>query len=259
MRFAKSLIVLATATLAFAQDAVVSRGLFLGFDTTSPGARGAEIFRAPRNHATAAASILSHAASQTKYAPQSQSPTKVLDPYNQFKAKVDEFPGFDNGKKFHVPLWLEGGFANLQKEIEANYLYDDKASIARQIRYAVPVVNKNENLQEWEISLVVIRQPKNRPPEAAVIVELISVALQLETGENGEVQIPRQYTTLVTRRYPVNERYLEEHADVLAKNIKLTKISQFGLYFRSRDVAFSNIREWYDAGKRLADEDYLGC
>ncbi|KAF9978400.1 hypothetical protein BGZ73_002579 [Actinomortierella ambigua] len=165
------------------------------------GARGADIFRDPLNHATAAASILKYSASV-----------------------------------HYVDLELKGGFENLQEEIKAKYPIGDQASIARQIRYAIPITNKDSNLKWWEISLVLIRRPKDTSPGTTFIVELISLKLVHETAANGDVQIPAQHPFMQTERYLVNEGFLQTNADTLANTIGLTTINEFGRYFKSRDI-----------------------
>ncbi|KAF9159495.1 hypothetical protein DFQ26_006477 [Actinomortierella ambigua] len=58
MRISKVLLLLASATLALAQQAVVSKGILIGEDKTDKNAKGPEIYENPQNHQTAASSII---------------------------------------------------------------------------------------------------------------------------------------------------------------------------------------------------------
>ncbi|KAG0258970.1 hypothetical protein DFQ27_004355 [Actinomortierella ambigua] len=255
MRLAKSLIVFAAATVALAQDAIISRGFFIGVDTSLPGARGPEVFRNPKNHAIASASIVKYAASKVNYVPQSQPPSKTSDSYIAFKEKVRTFPGLREGDSYHLLLKLEGGASDLQDKIQQQYPFDNEASVARQLRYALPSFNKDTTLREWEVSLVLIRKPKDI--DDRVTVELISLTLLLDTAQNGDVEIPEQHAKFVTKQYEMKTNVLVKNADRLFKDVGVTTISQFGLYFKSRPAQFPNIRDWYDNGKPFHDDE--GC
>ncbi|KAG0220678.1 hypothetical protein BGW41_007610 [Actinomortierella wolfii] len=253
MRLSKTLLIIATATVALAKDAIISRGLFIGKDTTLPGARGLEVYEDPRNHATAAASILKYIATKSNYNPQSLPPAKAQEAHKTFIEDVR------NSIPYYVSLKLDGGFADLQNKIEKKYPFEDKATIARQLRYAFPVYNKQNELRRWEVSLLLIRKPHPENEEdtnTPVTVELISLSLELNTHANGEVDLPSQRAVLVVEPLELDAEFLKDRAQTLFDIVGVTTIKRFGEYFRSRAVSFPNLREWYQSGKPLqCDQD----
>ncbi|KAF9161123.1 hypothetical protein DFQ26_004863 [Actinomortierella ambigua] len=98
MRLAKSLVVFAAATVVLAQDAIMSRGFFIGEDTSTPGARGPEL------------------------------PSKTCESYSLFQEQLRTFLGSTEGIPYYVTLRLEGGASDLQDKIQQQYPYDNEAS-----------------------------------------------------------------------------------------------------------------------------------
>ncbi|KAG0233844.1 hypothetical protein BGW41_001376 [Actinomortierella wolfii] len=252
MLLAKTLIIIATATVVLAQDAIVSRGLFSGKDTTLPGARGLEVYEDPRNHATAAASILKYYAAISEYDPQSLPPAKAREAYKTFTKQARGFPGFSHSVPYTATIKLEGGFPDLQNKIEERYPFDDKVSVARELRYAFPVISKQYKLRQWEASLLLIRKPRPENEEdtnTPVTVELISLRLELATHVNGNIELLPQTTVLVVERFGLDSEYLKKYAQILFGNTGVTTIKQFEKYFTSPySVFFPNLRKWYQSG-----------
>ncbi|KAG0258971.1 hypothetical protein DFQ27_004356 [Actinomortierella ambigua] len=255
MRLAKSLVVFAAATVALAQDAIISRGFFVGEDTSTPGARGPEVFRNPKNHAIAAASLLKHAASRVNYVPHSQLPSKTCESYSLFQEKLRTSLALSDGDLYWVTLKLKGGASDLQDKIQQQYPYDNEASIARQLRHALPWFIRDATLKKWQLTVVLIRKPKDS--DDRVIVELVSIGLLLDTTRNGVVEIPEQEAIFVTKQYEMKTNFVVERADRLFDVVGVTSLNKFGLYFTSPPAQFPNIRDWYDNGKPLHDDE--GC
>ncbi|KAG0233845.1 hypothetical protein BGW41_001377, partial [Actinomortierella wolfii] len=240
-------------TVVLAQHAGITRGLFIGEDTTRPGANGPEIYEDPRNHATAAASILKYIATKAKYDPRNQSPSKDVRAYRRFIDYVSEFDAFKHGHHYSVSLDLDGELPDLQNKIEKQYPFEDKASIARQLCDALPEYNRNPFIRRWEISLILIRKPYS---ENEVTVEVIKLNIDLSRYYGGQVYIPPQRAELDFQRHVLNPTVVKNAARHLSDMTGTTTIKQFEEYFGPRAASYPNLREWYLSGKPLqCDQD----
>ncbi|KAG0235226.1 hypothetical protein BGW42_005690 [Actinomortierella wolfii] len=255
MRIYKGLIILAAAVAVLAQDAVVSRGLFNGDDTTNPEAHGPKIFRESRNHPMAVASILVHAGVKVGYDPHMQTPAKSRNTFTAFLKKVAKFPGFLMGDTFHLILNLEGGSVDeVEEKVRMAYPFVDGEYISSNLRYAIPEVNTDRSLKRFVFSLVVITKPygKGDPDDSntKITVELVRLQLEIHTVDHsGNVYIPRQAAVLTATQLEVKRHYLIRRAEHLANRIPKASLVDFVKYFWSQ-----NPSEWIDRRHSLIEQ-----
>ncbi|KAF9155420.1 hypothetical protein DFQ26_009740 [Actinomortierella ambigua] len=242
MRFSTTLLVLASAAVALAQQVIVSKGLFIARDESDPNATGADIFKHPRNHVIATGSILRRAAQSSQYLPSKQDPTKTRAGFFEFQYKAASFLGF---VEYDVPykeqLKLEGGLRNLEKTIlEAYESYENKY-IAQQLVKLVPKKGQKDETKSYVLSLVTINK---RNANNYVETKLINVALRLKTNEKGEIEVPAQNAYLNVRHFVVDATYLEKNAEKLAQNVEKATAADFKGFFSSRAVDAAE--GWFD-------------
>ncbi|KAF9164422.1 hypothetical protein DFQ26_001468 [Actinomortierella ambigua] len=232
MHFSKTLILLASATLAFAGDALVSRGLFEGTDTTDPHAGGSDVFEFPENHPAATGSILRGLATEVDYWPYEQPAAKMPLTYRSFVKKVETFPGF-----FRMPS-DEQTFTVRQKDelynaIEENYPYAESEAVAMAVDEMVPKRNKNPDLKQWELTAVLVNKLDAREGNTEIIVSLIEVQVRLETSHRGRVHFPKQEVTMTVRRFGVIASTLESNADRYAQRFQTVDVENFTEFMTS--------------------------
>ncbi|KAF9974161.1 hypothetical protein BGZ73_002469 [Actinomortierella ambigua] len=241
MHICKGLLILTATLVVLAKDAVVSRGVFNGDDTTNPDARGVKVFREPRNHPMAVASILMYAGGKAGYDPHSQAPKKSRHSYRAFRKQVSAFPGFLKGETFRMLLSLEGGSLDeVENKVRMAYPFADGDYIGSSIRYSIPTVSIGPDVADFVFSLVVISKPYgSEDPDdtnTKITIELVRLHLKIKAvNGDGAVQIPKQTAKLIVSQLEVKRHYLIRRAEYLAKKIPRRSLVDFVKYFWSKD------------------------
>ncbi|KAF9979043.1 hypothetical protein BGZ73_007145 [Actinomortierella ambigua] len=242
MRLSTALLVLASAAVALAQQAIVSTGIVIARDDSDPNAEGAEIFKHTRNHVVATGSILRRAAQSSRYEPSKQSPSRTRAGFYEFQVKATSFLGFEENRPLKKKLKLEGGIRNLEEAIKKAYDTYEINLIAKKLVELIPDRNQKPHIKQFVLSLDTINK---RNAWNHVETKLINLAINLETDENGRVHVPEQNAYLYVRHLTVDSEYLKENADKLAQNIEKATASDFQAYFTSRNVFLAE-EGWFD-------------
>ncbi|KAK3840295.1 MAG: hypothetical protein JOS17DRAFT_726664 [Linnemannia elongata] len=226
MLFIKTVALLCSVTAAMAASAVISGALFVGKDTTDPSASPIEVFRDPRNHATAAASALVYAGNYVNFRPSSQKP-KALSPYLEpFVRKVTASPGFVLMRNTQFSLKLDGSLTQFEKTI-SDQLEDPY--YARALRDLVPDNIQDQLLTDWTLSLVVVNKPEGSD---TVDVKLARLYLTISSDGNTAT-IPEQTAQLTVSDHQVATSMFVANAEMLADLIQITKGPNFVDFFTS--------------------------
>ncbi|KAI1291359.1 hypothetical protein EDD11_008977 [Mortierella claussenii] len=237
MLLLRSLLLVFSAAAAIAKgapNAIVSGAIFVGEDTTNKDASSTDVFRDPRNHATAAASILVYSAESANYHPSEQDdPSSLLPGHSAFESKAQGFPGFTQTILSHTDIHLNGSFTQLEKEIRDNYASSDAPLVARSLRDLIPGVVVDKSLEEWLLSLVVIRKPVSSD---AVTVKIVQVLLNISSDETHTAYIPVHTAKLSNIELNVIPTVLATNAERFAKAIHTVKVPGFIDYFSSPKV-----------------------
>ena len=224
MLLLKALLVLGTATAVFARgriDAIVSGACMNGQDTTSRDSHGEEIFRDPRNHPSAVASLLRYSADRADFRPREKG--VITDPkvYEHFMKDVCNFPGFQVHHQQNQRLELQGDREQFKREIAKKYKSDrvDPWAMARAFEHLIPQELDEDN-QEWLLNYVVLNTQDREGHQGNIEVEIASVMLQLTKGSNDETKIKRQTAEMTMNAFNVKRQYLVEHASSLAQRVR---------------------------------------
>jgi len=252
MLFAKALLIACSAAIVLAKnrpDAIVSGAIFAGKDTTENNAHKTDIFRDPRNHATAAASILVYGAKSANFNPSNQDQKTLVSHFDGFEHKVNNFPGFTESATLESRISIDSTLLGLEHAIHREYDNPDGRLVARGIRDLVPGEIRDRDMKEWLLSLVVVSKPRGTNH---VTVKLVQLCLKLESeGNNGMTRIPKQNADLKIAEYRVDADVLEKHSKKFAETMHVKWIPEYIAYFASPKVQEGNegrraeVSEWF--------------
>ncbi|KAG0226360.1 hypothetical protein BGW41_004214 [Actinomortierella wolfii] len=251
--------------LTFAHDAIQSRGIFLGQDTSDNKATGEAIFSDPKNHPMAVASILKFTAEKANFYPHSDGPVKSIDAFETFTDQWSKLPGLRTITQTKSMLVLSDGRSreDFKRAVAHADLRDDahREIIAQELARLIPETLPNKHVKEWTLFLAVIKkkpqeqepQPPREPSdpghdsldmlftdcnvdgavgeekEHKVILDLITVTLRLKSGDH--VEIGKQEAFLYLHRLETDVQRLEERAPTYAKLMKKTTVAEYEKYF----------------------------
>ncbi|KAF9155369.1 hypothetical protein DFQ26_009753 [Actinomortierella ambigua] len=186
MRLSTGIVLLASAALALAQDAVVSLGVVHGFDYSDPNAEPLEVFKQSRNHLIAVASILQFQGKVAHYTPHKQLPAKSTKAFKTFEEGVEASPLWALQATYAKwPALKKGGLDDLQQAIAKTLPHHEyRDYIARHLTDMVPTVVHDPSLKRWALSIVAVR--KIMYPEDAIIVGFGKLVLDLELTKDNE-------------------------------------------------------------------------
>ncbi|KAG0232452.1 hypothetical protein BGW42_008170 [Actinomortierella wolfii] len=225
----KSTLVFALATVALARDAVLSRGIFVGTDTTSKGASKLDIFKRPENHATAVASVIRHASETMSFLPYQSKPAELCERFDAWKDKLMKFPGFEMLRKPKpVDVDMEGGEQKLAKALKRGLgklqvVGADK--IAMEFINLIPEKNEDRSLKDFLLSVIVIDKPMGSQD---VAVRLVELHMELETSlVNKKVSIPDQTIRLKLLEMEARTSFLVDNAERLAEYLPRSDVAEF--------------------------------
>ncbi|KAF9125024.1 hypothetical protein BGX30_000646 [Mortierella sp. GBA39] len=226
MLLIKTVALLCSATAAMAASAVVSGAIFVGKDTSDPSATPVDVFKDPRNHPTAAASVLVFSANSAGFNPTSQEPKALGQNLDGFVSKVSTFPGFVMTNNEQYSLKLDGSLVQFEKAIGEQL---DDFNTARALRDLVPDNIQDKSLTEWVLSLIVLSKP-----EGSDIVNVRLAQVPLTISSDGDtVTIPEQSTRLSVSDLRVNAPMFASYAEMFAQKIPTTSVSDFINFFTS--------------------------
>ncbi|KAF9951286.1 hypothetical protein BGZ72_007183 [Mortierella alpina] len=200
-----------------AYDALYSRAVFLGKDTTDSMRLSIDTFKEPRNHPAAVASIVLHVASQVNFKPEESA--IVADPqvFAHFESKLLQVSAFELVETHAGPLELTGDSKQFACEVFKKYPSTaDPALIAESFQQLVPSSLTDASSQDILLSLVII-QKADDSDEISVDVASVSLAIVLkeppkEGESSGPAVIAQQHATLTWKRLRLMADDLTEHA-----------------------------------------------
>ncbi|KAG0260992.1 hypothetical protein DFQ27_003237 [Actinomortierella ambigua] len=230
MRISKVLLLLASATLALAQQAVVSKGILIGEDKTDKNAKGAEIYKNPQNHQSAAASIIAGVAKIQGYEPYALDPTESSKVFGRFERQFRRLPGFHAGQQDEIVLRLTSDLNQIERAIKEAYPDIGSVSIAKALRELVPSSTKHPQAKYWVLSVVAI----DMDPLGIVDAKLFALFIQLNVDGDGKVTLPSEQTSYLNiANIEVDTDYMTAHADELFARFEVATTHEFEVYFTS--------------------------
>ncbi|KAF9161348.1 hypothetical protein DFQ26_004645 [Actinomortierella ambigua] len=227
MRFANSILLLATASVAFAFDAVISKGLWIGTDSTKPGASLEEIFANRRNHVTAVSTI--------------------LQMYTLLSKKL---------KRPRAKVFVSGELDELQAAIRQEYKHQDRELVALNLASSIPTKSRNlVGTQFVLFSLVEIFKPRT---QEAVHVRLIELPLGLRI-DKGNVRLYTQDARLTTLTFEFKTKWVKGHAQEIASSYlglpitvkEFVRIFTTSVEDENEDEDEDDLSQWVSCNRRL--------
>ncbi|KAG0263042.1 hypothetical protein DFQ27_001974 [Actinomortierella ambigua] len=215
MRFTNPILLLDTASMAFAFDAVISKGLWIGTDSTNPGASLEEIFAHRRNHVTAVSTILQMYSLNSDFIPWKRTPQNGRHSYGSFKFMLENSPIFQKVETFTAQMFVSGDLYELQTAIRQEYKHQDRELVAFNLASSIPT--KSRNLVGTHLvlfSLVEIFKPRT---QEAVHVRLIELPLGLRV-DKGDVRLYNQDAKLTALTFEIKTKWVKEHAHEIASS-----------------------------------------
>ncbi|KAF9167228.1 hypothetical protein DFQ26_005341 [Actinomortierella ambigua] len=220
--------------MAFAQDAAVTRGRFLGEDTTKRGSDPVEMYKDPANHATAAASILRGLAVETGCFPQENSPAELATKLSDWVSSLWESSALEPDPPVQRAIRFDGDKESLGATITSAIAKLPHAEyVGQELARMVPKHIEDRGLKRWSLFLVIVEKPKD---DSSVNVYLCDLVLKIEPlGPEVEVFIPRQSLMLSLQSFTLNAEDVESKAEQYANEYGVTEMEDFKWFFESQD------------------------
>ncbi|KAG0238443.1 hypothetical protein B0O80DRAFT_499798 [Mortierella sp. GBAus27b] len=213
---------------AWSARTVSSRAIFTGEDNTIPGASLLDIFRDPRNHATAVASIIGSSARASHFKPKEHGLDENQDAYYDFVEDITSFPGFNVEYKdwFPLSLSLSGDVDQFKNQIATYYESPsgNKDVEVSALAYQITRTGPGAKNGTWLLSLTALH---NDGDSNAVSVSLASVEVSVTITNQGDIIIWRQNTIFQQRILKVSSQILTAAAERLAEAIPKTDINAY--------------------------------
>ncbi|KAG0238431.1 hypothetical protein BGX31_003268, partial [Mortierella sp. GBA43] len=225
-------------------EAVTSGTIFSGEDSSYKGAKGAEVFRYPENHVTAAGSILVHLAKKGGFNPKKSGLKATSQEYGRFFGNVLKFQGFNTVYRGQEDLELKGGSEQFKEAVTEKY----KEGPAKSPKFAALTFDDeiplylDEQTQKYLLTLVAVRGEDDYRKPVTLDVSSIPTVLQ---RSGVDVEPAEQNTVLRQLTLQIDQGYLREHADRLAHEVDIVDIQEALEYFTSTYPDFAP--ETYEA------------
>jgi hypothetical protein len=204
-------------------NAVSSRVIFTGKDTTKPGSALVDIFKYPVNHATAVASIIAHLARTTNFNPKTQGLNVPSSVYDDFYRKVIGFSEFDVEIKRMELLQVTGDLKEFKREITRVYkspagsnvpVDAEVSAFVDQVSKLVPGAKSGR----WMLSLLSIYK---NPISHHVTFNLASAEVNVIVNNQGAITLQQQEIGFKQVIGPVDFEGLVDNAASLAKQVEV--------------------------------------
>ncbi|KAK3822997.1 MAG: hypothetical protein J3Q66DRAFT_137110 [Benniella sp.] len=225
MNLVHSLLLLFSAILVQGRSVASSKAIFIGVDNSDPNAYGADIFRDPRNHATAAASVIGFSSKQSGFRPKEQGLYATPEKYQAFLQKAGTFPGFVSTQRNTRDLRLTGDLDQFKEQISANYIpISGKADIeASAFVEQIPESTESEWSGAWTLVLVTIYGEEYN----TIYVDISSIEVEVSVHGDGSVSLREQTAKLTQETLRVNADFFVHYAETLAGKIQKEDIATF--------------------------------
>ncbi|KAF9970266.1 hypothetical protein BGZ73_007065 [Actinomortierella ambigua] len=220
---------------AFAEYAAVSRGRFLGRDTTKSGSAPIDIYQDPVNHVTAAASILRGLAVEVEYFPQEDSPAELAKKLGEWSYALSSSPALERkGRSVGRTIAFDGDRNELDSVI--SHAIKDLPHgqwAGRELAQMIPKHVTDADLTQWSLLLQVIYKADD---DSAVMVYLYELGLKIQPHQtSGDIVIPRQKLLLNQRTFALKAKDVESKAEEYAMSYGVTLVPDFEWFFESSE------------------------
>jgi hypothetical protein len=190
-----------------------SKAIFTGVDNTQSSAFGEKIFRSPRNHASAIASIIATRAQSSSFLPKTLARDKLPDHFYKFASSLPTHTLLKSTRKRDFFLDLTGDLEQFEEAITANYVpLSGKADYAAsEFLEQIPQRLDTQSDESWVLVLITIHGGDNN--KIAIDISWINVLLSFDSGS---VIVPMQTAYMSQGSYDVVADELVNNAKLLA-------------------------------------------
>ncbi|KAG0267213.1 hypothetical protein DFQ27_008994 [Actinomortierella ambigua] len=227
-------LITACATMAFAGGATVSRGRFLGVDTTKRDSDPVEMYRDPANHATAAVSILRGLAVEAEYFPQEDSPAELAAKSFDWTSSLFDSSALKADRSVQRTIRFDGDKESLGATITSAIAeLPNSKYVGHELAQMVPKQIADLDLTRWSLSLVIVDKPADDSSVKAYVYDL---SLQIKPrGAGVEVILPRQTLIFSQQSFTLDAEDVESKAEQYANEYGVTEMEDFKWFFESKD------------------------
>ncbi|KAF9983078.1 hypothetical protein BGZ65_002214 [Modicella reniformis] len=232
MLLLKALLLVCSATAVLARgkvDAIMSGACLVGQDTSKHNAQGEDVFKDPRNHPAAVASILAFSADRAEFRPREKGVITDEKVYDHFLKDVANFPGFRAQHQQTQQLNLQGSRVQFKKEVANKYQSDrnDPWEVARLLESLLPQEMDKEN-QRWLLNYVIVNSKQDnqqRPEQQEISVEIGSILLS-KNSNSDKTKIEPQTAEMTMHAYVAKADNLKQHSSELSKRIRTMTVQK---------------------------------
>jgi hypothetical protein len=197
----------------------VSGAFLVGDDTTNYNDSAVEIFRNPKNHVGAVASIIYYSAGVASFDPYTQTLDEAANGLGEFYRKLGTFPGFTlvgtKDESFDVVDYVD-----LTEKIKSFYTIDEgKITIATRGGLSATLQHAHTGTKVYSYIYVAITGGDK------VGLRLLGFSVSVDHDSREKVFIPSQNLTLRTITYETNGTIVTT-ADRLAREIPIKQYSE---------------------------------
>ncbi|KAF9364267.1 hypothetical protein BGX34_002029 [Mortierella sp. NVP85] len=201
-----------------------SKAVFTGVDNTNPDASRVKIFKDPRNHATAVASIITTRAQSNLFVPNTLAREELPNHFYKFASSLPTRTIFKSTRKRDFFLDLTGDLNQFKETIATNYVpLSGKADYAASAFVEqIPRRLDTQSDESWVLVLITIHGGDN--DEISFDISWINVLL---SSDNGSVIIPEQTAYMSQGSYKVETDVLVDNANLLADLFSTIEVAEF--------------------------------
>ncbi|WP_218574105.1 hypothetical protein [Plesiomonas shigelloides] len=197
-------------------------GDFLGIDTSSPSAKGRDIFADPRNLPTAIATIMTHTQNKADFHPAVQTPEVVAVRFAGYITGMDNTPFFHLLTNDYVKQTFKSKDYN-QLIDQVVSLYDgvsesDKAKLKTKITDMAKSVFSQSHSEKWENLFSQATIDYSNPNEPKLYI--FYTTLHMKHEKNGKSEVSEQEYTVNRVEYSVLPELIRTYADKLSALVK---------------------------------------
>lgn len=199
-----------------------SKAIITGIDYSDPNASAVDIFRHPKNHPTAVASLIESFAKQTGFRPKEHGLYTTNSSFLAFKTDVNDFEYFRPMGSQVLRMELTGGPDGLEKEIASRYFPITRIGrtppsraniVASAFVEQIPSSADQALSGSWALALVALHGEDDNYTR----LDISWVNIQIVVNDDGSVAIPPQVAFLSEESFEVMAGGLIDNAEFFAK------------------------------------------
>ncbi|KAG0369039.1 hypothetical protein BC939DRAFT_500686 [Gamsiella multidivaricata] len=211
-------------------DEAISQPFFSGVNTSDPAASALEIFRDPKNHVDATASILTFAGNKANFHPATQDISQAAQSYDNYIDKISTFPGFtltfnERSQSFQSSVNIDLMIGDIKSAYEGVVEVDVTKVVDSVKRMANSVLSQSH--ADESRSLFNQMAIKRTSASTAVDVSIFYTTFHMKKDKSGKKTYTEQSYSINRTVFKVNAAVLVANAETFAESILKTPIKDW--------------------------------